>query len=108
MIWLDEGGRQRHARLIAPPPGLRGLVEHFWIHETFPKHVWRVVPDLSAYVILSTTRDNAVDVDCRVVGPRSSYCDIDVGGRELTIGARLAPGALPLFLHDSASQLRDQ
>jgi len=44
MIWLDEGGRQRGLRLIVPPPALRDQVEHFWIQETMPKTIWRIVP----------------------------------------------------------------
>jgi hypothetical protein len=48
MIWLDEGGRQRFTRLIAPPPRLRGVVEHFWTQQQLPGATWRVVPDISA------------------------------------------------------------
>jgi AraC-like DNA-binding protein len=105
MIWLDEGGRQRHARLIAPPPSLRGVVEHFWTHERLPRRTWRVVPDLSAHDIFYISGATAV---FRIIGARSTYCDIDVSRRDLTIGVRLRPGALPHLIRDSASQLRDR
>jgi hypothetical protein len=75
MIWLDEGGRHRDARLIAPPPSLRGVVEHFWIHQQLPKVTWRVVPDLSAHVIFYLSGSTAA---CRIVGARTPYCDLDV------------------------------
>jgi AraC-like DNA-binding protein len=44
---------------------------------------------------------------CRIVGARSTYCDIDVSVRDLIIGVRLRPGALPQLIRDSASQLSD-
>jgi AraC-like DNA-binding protein len=105
MIWLDEGGRQRDTPLIAPPPSLRGVVEHFWTHRRLPRETWRVVPDLSAHVIFSLSGSAAV---CRVVGARRTYCDIDVSRRDLTLGVRLRPGALPQLIRDSASQLSDR
>jgi AraC-like DNA-binding protein len=105
MIWLDEGGRQRHTCLIAPPPSLRGVVEHLWAHQRLPRGTWRVVPDLSAHVIFSISGSTAA---CRIVGARSTYCDIDVSLRDLTVGVRLRPGALPRLIRDSASQLSDR
>jgi AraC-like DNA-binding protein len=105
MIWLDEGGRQSETRLIAPPPSLCGAVEHFWIHHRLPRRMWRVVPDLSAHVIVSLSGSTAVS---RIVGARSTFCDIDVSRRDLTIGARLRPGALPQLIRDSASQVSDR
>jgi AraC-like DNA-binding protein len=105
MIWLDEGGRRRDTRLIAPPPSLRGVVEHFWTHQRLPRQTWRVVPDLSGHVIFSLSGSTAV---CRIVGARSTYCDIDVSRRDLTLGVRLRPGALPQLIGDSASQLSDR
>lgn len=105
MIWLDEGGRQRHIPLIAPPDALSGAVEHFWIHQRAPREIWRVVPDLSAHVIFTLSANEGANL--RVVGPRSTHCDIDMRGRELTIGARLAPAMLPHLIRTSAAQLRD-
>jgi AraC-like DNA-binding protein len=105
MIWLDEGGRQRGLHLIAPPPNLRGVVEHLWVHRALPRNTWRVVPDVNAYVIFHVVGGMA---GCRVVGARRKYCDIKVSGRELTIGVRLRPGVLPQLIRDSASQLSDR
>ena len=105
MIWLDEGGRQRDTRLIAPPPSLCEAVEHCWTHQQLPRRKWRVVPDLSAHVIFSLSGSTAV---CHIVGARSTYCDIDVASRDLTIGVRLRPGALPQLIRASASHLSDR
>jgi AraC-like DNA-binding protein len=105
MIWLDEGGRLRDTRLIAPPPSLCGAVEHFWIHQRLPQRRWRVVPDLSPHVIFSVAGSTAV---CRIVGARSTYRDVDVSGRDLTIGVRLRPGALPQLIRGSAAHLSDR
>ena len=109
MIWLDEGGQQRDLRLIVSPPPLRDVVEHFWIQETMPKHIWRIVPDVSGHVIFSiTSRPSGVAADCCVVGARSEFFDLDVTGRTVTIGVRLRPGTLPLLVRDSAAQFTDR
>jgi AraC-like DNA-binding protein len=109
VVWIDDGGRQRDLGLIAPTAALHDVVEHFWIQGLLPKQLWRVVPDLSAHVIVSiTSASRGLSASCFVVGARSQYCDINVAGRGLTIGARLRPGALPHLLRDSASQLTDR
>lgn len=104
MIRLDEGGRRRDAHLMAPPRNLSGVIEHLWVHGVLPRNVWRVVPDANAYVIFQIADGTA---SCSIVGARSRYCDIDVSGRELTIGVRLRQGVLSLFIRDSASRLTD-
>ena len=109
MIWLDEGGRQRGVRLIAAPHELSAVVEHVWVHGALPKTEWRVVPDVSAHVIFSVTRGaRGAIAACRVVGARSRFADIDMKGREVTIGARLRPGALSVFVRDDALLLMDR
>jgi AraC-like DNA-binding protein len=110
MVWLDEGGHQRDLRLVAAPPELSAVVEHFWIRDTpLPRNVWRIVPDLSAHVIFSITHSRkAALADCCVVGARGQFFDLDVTGRVLAIGARLRPGALPLLVRDSALHFTDR
>jgi AraC-like DNA-binding protein len=109
VIWLDEGGRQRHSKLIGPPVALRETIEHFWIQAALPKNVWRVVPDLSAHVIFSiVSGPNGLSSDCRVVGARRHSFDVCMAGRVLTIGARLTPGALAGLVRDDATQLTDR
>ena len=74
MIWLDEGGRQRGLRLIVPPPALRDRVEHFWIQETMPKTVWRIVPDINAHAIFSIKHDTkGLHANGYFVGARSEF-----------------------------------
>jgi AraC-like DNA-binding protein len=108
MIWLDEGGQHCTLPLVASPPGLCEVVEHFWIQETIPKNVWRIVPDVNPHVIFSITQSRkAPAADCCVVGARSQFFDLDVTGRVLTIGARLRPGVLPLLVRDSALHFTD-
>jgi AraC-like DNA-binding protein len=109
MIWLDEGGHDRHVRLIAPPLSLREAVEHFWILGARPRSVWRIVPDASAHVIFAVSQQRSGLVgECHVVGARTTHFDAAVAARTVTIGARLRPGALPLLLHDDADGLTDR
>jgi len=109
MIWLDEGGRQRGLRLIVPPPRLRDDVEHFWIQETMPKKVWRIVPDINAHAIFSITHETkGLRTNACIVGARSEFFDLDVTNHVLTIGMRFRPGVLPLLLRDSDEQFTDR
>jgi len=109
MVWLDEGGSQRGLGLIPAPPAMGHLVEHFWIQKSMPKEVWRIVPDLSAYVVFSTTDGpHELRADCHIVGPRSTFFDLDARGRRLSIGVRLRPGVLPLLIKDSAAKFTNR
>jgi AraC-like DNA-binding protein len=109
MIWLDEGGRQRGLRLIAPPPTLRDDVEHFWIQDTMPKKVWRIVPDISAHAIFSIKHEaTGLRTNGWIVGARSEFFDLDVTNHVITIGVRFRPGVLPLLVRDSAEQFTDR
>ncbi len=109
MIWLDEGGQQSGHPLVPTPPPLRHVVEHFWVQEAAPNDVRRIVPDPNAYVIFSVARGpTGLTADCRIVGARSTFFDVDTAGRELTIGARLRPGVLPRLVRDSAAQFTDR
>ena len=109
MIWLDEGGRHRGRRLIAPPPTVREDIEHFWIQETLPKKVWRIVPDVNAHAIFSVTHDaKGLHANACIVGARSESFDLDVTNRVLTIGVRFRLGVLPFLVRDSAGQFTDR
>lgn len=109
MILLDEGGRQHGLRLIAPPPTLREDIELFWIRETLPKDVWRIVPDVNAHAIFSVTHDaKGLHANASIVGARSKSFDLDVTNRVLTIGVRFRLGVLPLLVRDSAEQFTDR
>jgi AraC-like DNA-binding protein len=109
MIWLDEGGRQRGLGLIASPPALGDHVEHFWIQETMPKKVWRIVPDINAHAIFSIKHETeGLRANGCIVGARSGFFDLDVTNHVLTIGVRFRPGVLPLLVRDSAKQFTDR
>jgi len=109
MIWLDEGGRQRGVRLVAPPPTLCNEVEHFWIQESMPRQTWRIVPDTNAHAIFSIKQETkGLNANGFIVGARSEFLDIDVTNRVLTIGARFRPGVLPLLVRDSAEYFTDR
>jgi AraC-like DNA-binding protein len=113
MVWLDEGGLgRRAAHLIAAPASLAPFVEHFWI-QTGPEppriEPWRIVPDASPYVIFAAeSTPNGERARCVVVGSRTTYEDIGVSSRVLTIGARLRPGALPQLTQSKASTFTDR
>ena len=109
MIWLDEGGHQRGVRLVASPPALRDEVEHFWIQDSMPKTVWRIVPDINAHAIFSIKQEaKGLQANGYIVGARSEFLDTDVTNRVLTIGVRFRPGALPLLVRDSAEHFTDR
>jgi AraC-like DNA-binding protein len=107
MVCLDEGGRGRRAiRLIPARADLQPWVEHFFIQVRIcaERRQWRVVPDTSSHVIFSLTNGKP---HCRLVGSRSSYCDIDTSHRRVTVGARLRPGALVHLTRCAADGLTD-
>src|SRR5262245_35493312 len=109
MIWLDEGGRQRGLQLIVPPHRLHDDVEHFWMQETMPKKVWRIVPDINAHAICSIKAEReGLRTNAFIVGARSEFFDLDVTNHVLTIGVRFRPGRLPFLVQDSAEQFTDR
>src|SRR5262245_30527363 len=109
MIWLDQGGQQSDLRLIPAPPALCHVVEHCWVQKSMPKGVRRIVPDLNAHLIFSTTHGSrGLVAACHIVGARSTFFDLNTADRGLTIGARLRPGVLPQLVRDSATKFTDQ
>src|SRR4029079_1313399 len=98
VMTLDEGGWRRSAvKVIAPPTGLRGIVELFWIDEWSAAETsgrqFRVVADDAPHVLWHVG-DGARRVQrLSVVGSRACHHDVDLSGRHLLIGARLPPGA---------------
>ena len=109
MIWLDEGGHDRDARLIAPPERLRDAVDHFWILGVRPRGLWRIVPDTSAHLIFSITKTiGGLSAHCHVVGARTTYYDAEVADRMVVIGARFRPGVLARLVRDDADRLTDR
>jgi AraC-like DNA-binding protein len=110
MVQLDEGGIARHSvRLIAPPSG-HPLVEHFWIlRSTGASAIWRIVPDTHPHVIFTATMIRGrLRTEGHLVGARSTFADVALDGRILTVGARLRPGALPLILGRPAYEVTDR
>lgn len=116
VIHLDQGGHaRRHARVIPPPADLADIVESaFVLHDQAARGPtgstsWRIVPDASMHVILvipaALRRGEARAI---VVGARSSFTDIDVSGRQLTLGVRFRPGALSAVARDHASSFTDR
>ena len=107
MVRLDQGGcAAEEIRLYPPPPHLRGWVRHVSVQPgPARRESWRVVPDTSGYLIFSMT---AAAACCRLVGARSTYADVDVDRRLVTIAVRLQPGALPAVIGDRATALTDR
>ncbi len=104
MIALDHGAASRTPALAAPPD-LAPWVEHGWRDAEPRSGPWRLVPDASPHVIL--VRDVRAP-RVMLVGARSTYEDIDLIGRALTIGVRLWPGALPALFGVDGEALRDR
>jgi AraC-like DNA-binding protein len=108
MVCLDEGGRGRRAvRLIAAPACLSAWAELFWIQlgNRADRRPWRVVPDSSSHIIFSVVGGMP---RCALVGSRTSYCDIDVAGRSVTMGTRLRPGTLTHLARCAAGTFTDR
>lgn len=114
MVWLDEGGLGRNrARLLASPASLAPWIEHFWIQNgngQFQQRSWRIVPDARAHIIFAVEAriGKKERTSCLVVGSRTTYVDIDVSPRLLTIGARLRPGALPALTRSHSRLFTDR
>jgi AraC-like DNA-binding protein len=109
MVWLDQGGFARHVTMLIRPRSSHPLVEHFWIQRwTGAPATWRVVPDTRPHLIFHLGYVHGRERSaCHLVGARSRFADVDLGGRRLTIGARLRPGALPLLAGRPAFEITD-
>lgn len=111
MVHLDQGGAGRSCTRVLPPPSdLADVVESTFILDEVPDssnaRSWRVVPDPSAhllFVVPSTGRARGA-----VVGARSTFDDIDVSGRRLTLGVRLRPGTLSRIARERATAFTDR
>lgn len=112
MVTLDQGGlARRRIEMVATPPDLAAIVEHAWIqrdHAT-PGQAWRVVPDASSHLIVSVVAlPDRESARATVVGPRTTFGDVDVSHRRLTLGIRLRPGALATVARQSATAFTDR
>ncbi|HEV8630529.1 MAG TPA: helix-turn-helix domain-containing protein [Thermoanaerobaculia bacterium] len=115
MVTLDQGGRlRRRIELVAAPADLAALVEHAWIQRERSSPaggaaVFRVVPDCSGTLIFALEdEERAVTVRAIVVGARSTFADVDVSRRRLTLGVRLRPGALAALAGEPAWVFTDR
>lgn len=110
MVTLDQGGCGRPLlRLIPPPPALGAAVEHVFVQRhpnaSLGAQPWRIVADDAPHLIGQST---PCGVRLVLVGARTTYADIDVSGRRLTVGVRLRPGALPALFGVPADALTDR
>jgi AraC-like DNA-binding protein len=111
MVMLDHGGRHPgEVRLVSPPADLAGLVAHLSVQEGHgASTAWRVVPDVSPYVIASVTDLAGVRrLRVAVVGARTQAATADVAHRVLTVAVRLHPGSLRLLTGESARGFVDR
>lgn len=109
MISLDQGGAARGGvRTFDVPPDLRDHIESISVHQyDVPPHgPWRVIPDASAHIVWHRTRNG--EFRAVLVGPRSTYIDVDARPRAQTGGIRFRPGALPTVLQEDAGALTDR
>jgi AraC-like DNA-binding protein len=114
MMTLDEGGwRRSTVRIFAAPPTLRDLIELVWVDEWSDDETrsrqFRIVADDAAHLLWYLGgADGRRTERVSIVGARSRYHDADLSGRRLLIGARLLPGALPVFTRIPAFRLTDR
>lgn len=95
-------------RILPPPRDLADVVESsFVVREDPASHrSWRVVPDPSAHLMVSWSRQGGTRA--MVVGARSTFADIDLSDRKLTVGVRLRPGVLGDLVRERASAFTDR
>ena len=115
MVYLDDGGSVTpFIQTVPVPDRLADLLEMVSVERTDARAARdrprRIVADGAAHVIFHRYRNvsGELSVRCMAVGPRSTYADIGVAGRELTIALRLRPGALPALVGREASELLDR
>lgn len=110
MITLDQAGRDFGRAVVVPPPtDLVGVVEYYW-YEPAPAvagAACRIVPDPSCHLIFKTDPGPAGG-SLRLVGPRSTFVDIDKTGRRMTVGARFRPGIVGGLFGCSPADLLDR
>lgn len=110
---IDQAGRARGStRYLAPPPELRAVVVEAWSQRYSARLLrecrgWRVVPDLQPHLIVHATLGGQ-PLGPRVVGARSVYLDVPVGGRAWSAGVTLRPGVLPALTHCAAADFLDR
>lgn len=115
MFLLDQAGAGKHLSTIYfPDRGLQPFVEHFWIQQTpFPnklKQPWRIVPDPNPHIIFSVSQNERSGrrIQCNLVGARSTFADVPVNTRLLTLGVRFLPGLLHLLCKLPATDFTDR
>lgn len=114
MVTLDNGGAARRGViLLRPPADLRPDVRLVWVERQGPdtrarRGAWRIVPDLCTHLVYARLAvDGRIRSRLRLVGPRAVHLDIDKRPRVMTIGLRLAPGALPSLFGIRSCELVD-
>ena len=108
MVTLDQGGRGRETQhLLPPPPPLHKAVEHLWVQQPplGDGAGWRIVADDAPCLIGNVT---ARGTSFTLVGARTRHLDIDMSGRQLTVGVRLRPGAIRALFGPSSAEFTDR
>lgn len=113
MVELDQGGRVAGRAAVRPgPSSLQGLVESTFVipteHEIDAS--WRIVPDLSAHLLLHfhAGPSGPVLAGARVAGARTRFVDVPVRPRSFSVGVRFVPGALHALLGLPGTELVDR
>jgi hypothetical protein len=91
---LDHGGWGRaDLAVLQPVAPLSGVVEFFWIDEWSsrrrPSRQFRIVADDAPHVIWHVYGGRHRSQTLGLVGGRSTYRDVDVSARLVTVGVRL-------------------
>lgn len=112
MVELDQGGRLAgRAGVQVAPDHLVDFMEASFVlpRSGGADDRWRIVPDLSAHLLLHLEDDAAGRTRLRacLVGSRTHFTDARVRRRRLTVGVRLTPGATAPLIGASATDLID-
>jgi AraC-like DNA-binding protein len=110
---LDHGGwGLADLTVLAPMPSLSDVIEFIWI-DTWssnrrPPRRFRIVADDAPHIIWHAHRGRRRSQTLGIVGARSTFHDLDVSTRLITVGVRLRPGVLPALAGRSARELTDR
>src|SRR6185369_1762232 len=117
MVRFDQGGRGYRPCREWYPRRDEALYIELLFGQTYREPLitgepWRVVPDPCAHLLFvaggSAASGWTREPTLRLVGPRSTYVDIDNTGRTIMLGVRLRPGVLASLMGSDARNLTDQ
>jgi AraC-like DNA-binding protein len=113
MVTIDQGGARADVlRVSRPPAVLADVVDFFWVDAGASRERaaerWRIVADDAPHIVYAVS-DTPAGPRSRInlVGARTTFADLDLTKRILTVGVRLRPGTLSALFGVPAHELTD-